>query len=132
MKMIQRSLQAGIKFHCRRHRPSNYNFPMRSNGVKIGTPLERNGDWMVELPKGKAPQFIEHCKNAGVGFTLITGVYSGLGFAPRDLVLFDYEFDAEELQTLVDTFQVHGRTLARRNGCLPARRPGSLNGYEPR
>ncbi len=104
MKMMRRSLQSDIKFHCRQHRPNNYKFPMRSNGVKIGTPLESDGDWTVELPKGKASQFIEHCRNAGVGFTLITGVYSGLSFASRDLVLFDYEFNVEQLQNLVGTF----------------------------
>ncbi len=72
--------------------------------MKMGTLFESDGDWMVELPKGKASQFIEHCRNAGVGFTLITGVYSGLSFASRDLVLFDYEFNVEQLQNLVGTF----------------------------
>jgi hypothetical protein len=77
---------------------------MRSKNIKIGTPFENDGDWTVELPKGNASQFIEHCRNAGVGFTLITDVYSGLRFAPRDLVRFDCEFNAEQLQKLVETF----------------------------
>ncbi len=77
---------------------------MNSQNMKIGTIFKSDGDWVVELPKGIASRFIEHCRIVGAGFTLITGVYSGLRFAPRDLVLFDYEFNVEQLQNLVDTF----------------------------
>jgi hypothetical protein len=104
MKVIQRSWWANLKVRCRRHWPKNDKFLMNSQKVKIGTLFESDGDWMVELPKGMASPFIEHCRKAGVGFTLINGVYSGLGFASRDLVLFDYDFNVEQLQNLIDSF----------------------------
>ena len=104
MKMIQGSVQAKLKILLSVILTRENQFFMKSQNIKIGTLFENYGDWMVELPKGKASQFMQHCRTAGVGFTLITGVYSGLFSARRDLVLFDYEFNAEELQKLVDAF----------------------------
>ncbi|MEI9865058.1 MAG: hypothetical protein WDN00_10985 [Limisphaerales bacterium] len=109
MKMIQGSLAAKLKILLSVILTQNNQSFMKSQNIKIGTLFENYGDWMVELPKGTASQFVEHCRAAGVGFTLITGVYSGLFSARRDLVLFDYEFNAEELQKLVDTFLARGR-----------------------
>ncbi len=131
MKKRQSGLLTSSKFRHRLHRPRNCKSPTRPGNIKIGISIENDGGWTVGLPKGKAARFIEHCRNSGVGFTLITGVYSGLCFATRDRVLFDCEFDLEQLQELVGTFEQ--TEAGQRSGAIlrPPGELGSLNQIEP-
>ena len=101
MKMRQLDLTAGSLSGHRRHRPLNRAFPARPRKLRIRTAVAKDGDRTVVLPKGQASRFIQYCGDSGVSFTMIAGVYSGLGSAARDLVLFDSEFEFARLQALV-------------------------------